>query len=88
MSAITAIYEGGVFRPTTPVALPERCEVDLEFHVRQPESTPVNGAESAAPSIEDKLAALAAQVPEDEWDLLPADLSDQLDHHVYGMPPQ
>lgn len=34
MSAITAIYEDGVFRPTAPVALPDRCEVELEFHVR------------------------------------------------------
>ena len=38
MSAITAIYEDGVFRPTAPVALPDRCEVDLEFHVRPPKN--------------------------------------------------
>jgi len=36
MSAITAIYEDGVFRPNGPVTLPDRCEVDLEFQVRQP----------------------------------------------------
>lgn len=27
---ITAIYENGVFRPTSPVDLPENCEVEFE----------------------------------------------------------
>jgi predicted DNA-binding antitoxin AbrB/MazE fold protein len=96
MSAITAIYEDGVFRPTEPVALPDRCEVDLEFHVRQPESESgqgpearrQNGAGGPAGSIEEKLAAIAAQVPPAEWERLPPDLSDRLDHYVYGVPPQ
>jgi predicted DNA-binding antitoxin AbrB/MazE fold protein len=30
MKAIHAIYENGVFRPTEPVDLPERCEVVFE----------------------------------------------------------
>jgi predicted DNA-binding antitoxin AbrB/MazE fold protein len=29
-TAIHAIYENGVFRPTGPVDLPERCEVEVE----------------------------------------------------------
>jgi predicted DNA-binding antitoxin AbrB/MazE fold protein len=96
MSAIRAIYEDGVFRPAAPVALPDHCEVDLEFHVRQPECERVQGSEARnqnnggvpGPSIEEKLAALAAQVPAAEWGRLPPDLSDQLDHYVYGVPPQ
>lgn len=30
---IHAIYENGVFRPTEPVDLPERCEVEFEPRV-------------------------------------------------------
>ena len=37
-------------------------------------------------SIEQKLAELAAEVPPEEWDSLPKDLSDQLDHYLYGWP--
>jgi predicted DNA-binding antitoxin AbrB/MazE fold protein len=29
-TAIHAIYENGVFRPTGPVDLPQRCEVEVE----------------------------------------------------------
>jgi predicted DNA-binding antitoxin AbrB/MazE fold protein len=30
MNSIHAVYENGVFRPTTPVDLPEGCEVTIE----------------------------------------------------------
>ncbi len=39
-----------------------------------------------APSIEDVLAGLAREVPKAEWDRLPADLTDNLDHYLYGTP--
>jgi hypothetical protein len=29
---------------------------------------------------------LAKQVPKEEWDKLPADLLDNLDHYLYGTP--
>lgn len=32
MKVIHAIFENGVFRPTEPVDLPERCEVIFEPH--------------------------------------------------------
>jgi len=41
-----------------------------------------------ARSIEDKIAAITADVPDEEWAKLPPDLSDQLDHYVYGTPKQ
>jgi len=42
---------------------------------------------SGAPlSIEDKIAAITADVPNEEWAKLPPDLSDHLDHYVYGTP--
>jgi len=33
MDLIQAVYEGGVFRPVSPVALPERCLVEFEPRV-------------------------------------------------------
>ena len=30
-TAIHAVYEDGVFRPTEPVDLPDRCEVEVEI---------------------------------------------------------
>jgi len=39
-----------------------------------------------APPIEDVLAALAREVPKKEWDKLPSDLTDHLDHYLYGTP--
>lgn len=37
-------------------------------------------------TIEQKIQQLSAQVPENEWDRLPPDLSDNLDHYIYGTP--
>lgn len=37
-----------------------------------------------AGSLEDELDAIAQRIPKEEWDKLPADLSDQLDHYLYG----
>ena len=42
--------------------------------------------DATVPPIEDVLAAIAAEVPKEEWDKLPPDLSDQLDHYIYGVP--
>jgi hypothetical protein len=40
----------------------------------------------SAPPIEEVLAGLARGVPEAEWDKLPSDLTDNLDHYLYGTP--
>jgi len=42
--------------------------------------------DETAPAIEDQLAELAKEVPQEEWDLLPDDLSENLDHYLYGFP--
>jgi hypothetical protein len=36
--------------------------------------------------LEEKIAEIVAQVPEEEWSKLPPDLGDQLDHYIYGTP--
>jgi len=40
----------------------------------------------SAPRIEDEIQALAAQVPPEQWDRVPEDLSEQHDHYIYGTP--
>ena len=42
----------------------------------------------SARSIEDEIADIAAEVPDKAWQALPNDLTDQLDHHLYGTPKQ
>jgi hypothetical protein len=42
--------------------------------------------DNQGPPIEEVLAELARQVPKGEWDKLPSDLTDNLDHYVYGTP--
>jgi hypothetical protein len=36
--------------------------------------------------IEDVLAELAREIPDEEWNKLPEDLTDNLDHYIYGTP--
>jgi len=38
--------------------------------------------------IEDLLDELAKEIPQEEWDRLPGDLNDNLDHYLYGVPKQ
>ncbi len=40
----------------------------------------------AARPIEEIIAELAAEVPQAEWDRLPRDLTEHLDHYLYGTP--
>jgi len=42
--------------------------------------------DAEARPIEEVLAELANEVPQEEWRKLPADLTDNLDHYVYGTP--
>lgn len=40
--------------------------------------------DSSAPRVEDVIAKIAKDVPDEEWDRLPPDLTDRLDHYLYG----
>jgi hypothetical protein len=55
--------------------LPEKLETP---------SAPIPPAGSRAPTIADLLAKIAAEVPEDQWDRLPVDLSENWDKHRTG----
>ena len=44
--------------------------------------------DNSARPIEDMLEELAREIPQEEWDKLPDDLSNNLDHYLYGVPKQ
>ena len=44
--------------------------------------------DKSARPIEDLLEEMAGEVPQEEWDKLPYDLNDNLDHYLYGVPEQ
>jgi len=44
------------------------------------------GKPAATPPIEQIAAERASRIPDEEWDRLPADLIEQLDHYLYGVP--
>jgi len=44
--------------------------------------------DAGSPPIEEVLASLASEVPQDEWDNLPPDLTDDLDRYLYGTAPK
>lgn len=84
MDLIPATFEHGVFRPVEPVQLPEGCQVELSV-VPLTAPSADQSTETAPPheSIEDQLRRIADAVPTEEWERLPADLSDRLDHYIY-----
>ena len=47
-----------------------------------------SGYDATARPIEDVLMDLADEVPEEDWKRLPPDLTDNLDHYLYGTPRQ
>ena len=44
--------------------------------------------DKSARPIEDLLENLAREIPQEEWDKLPSDLNDNLDHYLYGVTKQ
>ena len=79
------VYRGrvvsGVIQLEGGVVPPECAEVRVEL-----DSSIEEEPDSSIPPIEDVLRAIVADVPKHEWDRLPADLSDNLDHYIYGTP--
>jgi hypothetical protein len=67
----------------SPQGRPTRFTVIEELRLL---SEPPDEIDPAVPAIEDVLADLASRVPDGEWKRLPADLTDNLDHYLYGTP--
>jgi predicted DNA-binding antitoxin AbrB/MazE fold protein len=72
--------ENGMIQLQGSVVLPEGAEVRVELAAGKKEFDP------NTPPIEEKLRAIMADVPKEEWDRLPADLTEHLDHYIYGTP--
>lgn len=60
-TAILAIYENGVFRPTQPVDLPDRCEVVVEIRTVK--------TEPQQPSLDDVYSILNERFDSGEHDV-------------------
>jgi hypothetical protein len=76
------VYRGhvvsGVIHLDEAVVLPDGAEVHVQVAATGQDFDP------NTPAIEEKLRAIVADVPKEEWDRLPADLSENLDHYIYG----
>lgn len=83
------VYQGrvvnGVIVLDGAVQLPDGTTVQVVL-AESPEG--IGAARSAAKSIEREIAEIVAGVPAADWARLPADLSEQLDHYIYGTPKQ
>jgi hypothetical protein len=74
--------ENGLIRLEDAVVLPEGASVRVEVAAAEKEEQ----FDPNAPPIEDVARAIFADVPKEEWDRLPADLTDRLDEYLYGTP--
>ena len=84
MDSIPATFEHGVFRPAEPVQLPEGCRVELSVvSATDPSVSQSTETPHTHESIEDQLRRIADAVPAEEWQRLPADLSDRIDYYIY-----
>jgi predicted DNA-binding antitoxin AbrB/MazE fold protein len=72
---IHAVYENGVFRPTEPVELPEKCQVRILI-----DDTDRVGSRNSPAAALARLAAIAAEHPSNPK--LPNDLAEQHDHYL------
>jgi len=74
-TAVKAIYEDGVFKPTEPVNLQERTEVEVLVPTQ-------------AASDDDPTGWAAAQALIGFIDDAPADMAEHHDQYLYGRPPE
>lgn len=87
------VYRGhvhnGVVQFDDPVALPEGVAVNVELISSDAQALPKPVEERPSEgkaAIEAELAEIWQDLPAAEWSKLPADLSSQLDHYIYGTP--
>lgn len=81
------VYQGhverGVIVLDDAVQFPEGTTVQVTLEEPSPASETLA---TSAKSIEEEIAEIVAEVPAEAWARLPEDLSDHLDHYVYGTP--
>lgn len=70
---VEAVYENGVLQPSEPLPFREHEKVRVTI-------------EPVQPPIWERIAALAADAPEDEIAKLPPDGAAKIDEYLYGTP--
>ena len=61
-TTLTAVYENGVLRPLTPLALPEHAEVEISIRTRTPDAA---NAEAHRRRVREALAAAGLMLSRD-----------------------
>jgi predicted DNA-binding antitoxin AbrB/MazE fold protein len=79
MESFHATYVDGVLKPSSPLPLADGAEVEVTVV-----SCEVAVAPQPIAQVESQLQQLAEKVPAAEWEMLPCDLTDRLDHYLYG----
>jgi predicted DNA-binding antitoxin AbrB/MazE fold protein len=80
MKAIHAVFENGVFRPTEPVDLPERTEVEIEARVIPPPTEAEVEIEGPPEPMDEGLARIYAILGE-RYDSGHADTAERHNEH-------
>jgi predicted DNA-binding antitoxin AbrB/MazE fold protein len=70
---VEAVYEDGVLKPAQPLPLQEHERVSITVEPKQP-------------SLSERIAALARDLPPGVIDTWPTDGASQHDHYLYGTP--
>jgi hypothetical protein len=92
MATINGVIHGKIIELEQEPGLPDGQPVAVTIQEIERVSSPVKPIQMPAspdtgrPSIEEVLVSLAAKVAEEDWKQLPADLTDDLDHYIYGTP--
>jgi hypothetical protein len=82
----TTVLSGGSIQLEHP-ELPKGAEVEVVITISEEEmARPKPERDPSAPSIWEKIAAISASVPIEEWEKLPRDLAKNFDHYHYGAP--
>lgn len=79
------VQDGKIVLPDN-VSLPEGAEVEVAITNALPQAKSLPEAEPKAKSIEEQISVIWSDMPSDAWARLPEDLTDQLDHYIYGTP--
>jgi cell division septation protein DedD len=83
-STCEGVVRDRVVIPSVP--LPEGSRVEIRVLEPAEAHLAVPTVDDAAMTIEQKIQAIAAQIPDEEWKRLPPDMIEQLDHYIYGTP--
>jgi len=91
---IRARYANGVVTPLEPLELPEGCELEIAFTVRESGSggmsvaapVPASTSSRGLGAVWEIAERLHRKYPADIWDDVPTDFARNKKHYLYGHP--